>query len=141
MEVLISREVVMLDQWHIRPICNSEVVGSLESGGFEDQKSAPCTVLSILRVIDIQSFLWRRRRQRLGDVVGLVVYCPSAYVPHGRGRTDTNVMKEIGRRVEKNGLLRLYTCQWGCMILWNQNWILFLLDTPLFISSQFSVHT
>ena len=57
-------------------------------------------------MIDIQLvFVWRRRRQRLGDVVGLVVYCPMAYdyVPHGRGRTDTNVMKEIRRRVEKNG--------------------------------------
>ena len=63
--------------------------------------SIPCTVLG---AIDIQLvFLWCRRRQRLGDMVGLVVYCPMAYdyVPHGRGRTATNVMKEIRRRVEK----------------------------------------
>ena len=36
-------------------------------------------------VIDIQFFLWRRRRQRLETWLVLVVYCPAAYVPHGRG--------------------------------------------------------
>ena len=78
------------------------------------QKYALCAVLSVLLVINIQLvFLWRRRRQRLGDVVGLVVYCPMAYVPHGRGRTDTNVMKKIRGRVEKKvGVFRLFTSQW-----------------------------
>ena len=37
-------------QWYIRPISNSGVILNLESGKFENL----CSVLSILRVIDIQ---------------------------------------------------------------------------------------
>ena len=34
-----------------------------------------------------------------------MVYYPMAYVPHGRGRTATNVVKKIRSRVDKKWVL------------------------------------
>ena len=114
--------------WYVRPICNSEVRESIESNGFEHKNLTLCRRYwnTVYWWLTFSFLLWRRRRQRLETWLVLVVYCPAAYVPHGRGgqKCHQGNQTQSGEKWDffYPSQVHILQLQCWCNLLWNWNW-------------------